>query len=838
MIDSKTEPIHFVDWSEKEKAAEGWKAIPFEELRFWANSSWYKVGQDIRYIYREGNEFELSDIPFYPIPEKILGLCSEARTFQYIADELRTEQLKLAELKEILSELITVQLLFTDWHPNIIGKDYFSRVGHKVKEYSKSYTISTVPLKSGVFNSHITKEFDRLNPLLQSIMPVSGESKDLDNFKVRFEKKYDRQAIPIMMALDPEIGIGYGNLETSQDTAGFITDIEAAKQQGIQSETNAQQLLKKELLKWGGVHDIIRLEDLPIDKAILPKPLPNTMSGLVSIAEDQVIVEHLGGATANALLGRFTLGNDELLHTCIELAWIEQEANPNVLFFDIGYTGEVSVDNVNRREQIYSYSLCIQNYDTSAEPLSLTDLYLMVQGGELVLFSKKHQKRLIPRISTAYNYTRSDLSLFRLLCDMQHQGIQTSLIPDLEGAAPGLKHYPRLVYRNIILSLAKWRLEYKEEFQDLVIFSRYLEGLGLPQHIKVGFADQTLVLNLHDRFEVYTLQAILKKNKELWVKETIVPKKCLVSDEQGNGYASEFVLSFVHGQEVYKGIKIPGLSETLGVRRVFEPGSEWLYYQIFVHPGRTKDLLSVLYEEVTRPHDQALLTYFFIRYNDGGEHLRIRLKLRDRKYMAPIMEAMQVGLSAFINSGIISDVKICTYERELERYGADYIEQVEAHFGIDSQYALACLIHGYDQETVYGFTIKLMIKVAEQLYSSIEIERLFNGLSRMHNDEHRMDGTLFKKLNKGFRDIREKIEEDLSPEISELFHALLISFADTIRPKSPERQTQLFGDLFHMHINRLFATHQRVHEMVIYNYLVKTISFNKKKVVTTVDLNM
>ncbi len=96
-------------------------------------------------------------------------------------------------------------------------------------------------------------------------------------------------------------------------------------------------------------------------------------------------------------------------------------------FFDIAYQAEKKVDNVNRRKQLYPYELPILTWSESDNPLDLNDLLVTIEQQEVVLKSKKLDKRLLPRIASAYNYTRSDLAVYRFLCDIQSQGILTNL---------------------------------------------------------------------------------------------------------------------------------------------------------------------------------------------------------------------------------------------------------------------------------------------------------------------------------------------------------------------------------------------------------------------------
>jgi len=70
--------------------------------------------------------------------------------------------------------------------------------------------------------------------------------------------------------------------------------------------------------------------------------------------------------------------------------------------------------------------------------LLLSDLWVRYENNEIILESKKLGKRVIPRLSSAYNYNHSDLPVFRFLCDLQHQSIQSNLTLNLSSLFPAL----------------------------------------------------------------------------------------------------------------------------------------------------------------------------------------------------------------------------------------------------------------------------------------------------------------------------------------------------------------------------------------------------------------
>src|SRR5690606_31741411 len=86
--------------------------------------------------------------------------------------------------------------------------------------------------------------------------------------------------------------------------------------------------------------------------------------------------------------------------------------------------------------------------------------------------------------------------------------------------------------------------------------------------------------------------------------------------------------------------------------------------------------------------------FFFIRYRDTEEHIRLRLHLDDPDKIPRIIAQMNGLLSPLKKDRIIGRVLLDTYSREIERYGKYTIQLVEELFYIDSCFVLKCLTSG------------------------------------------------------------------------------------------------------------------------------------------------
>lgn len=86
-----------------------------------------------------------------------------------------------------------------------------------------------------------------------------------------------------------------------------------------------------------------------------------------------------------------------------------------------------------------------------------------------------------------------------------------------------------------------------------------------------------------------------------------------------------------------------------------------------------------------------------------------------------------------------------------------------------------------------------------------------------------MENVGFKRINRAYEQF---VNSSVYPPMSDIPGVpdqLLQSFISVIRTCSPDLKLNLFTDLFHMHINRLFSDNQRIHEMVIYSFLNKQL---------------
>ncbi|SHM46329.1 thiopeptide-type bacteriocin biosynthesis protein [Chryseobacterium polytrichastri] len=274
--------------------------------------------------------------------------------------------------------------------------------------------------------------------------------------------------------------------------------------------------------------------------------------------------------------------------------------------------------------------------------------------------------------------------------------------------------------------------------------------------------------------------------------------------------------------------------------RNYIPGSEWLYLKIYTGI-KTSD---ILLEEAIQPlikyflNNDLIKKWFFIRYNDPKPHLRIRFELSDLTYYNEILSKIQNTFRPYTESGEIANFRIDSYTRELERYGTETMEAAECLFYENSDFFLKECLHLDDEEKIIislFYIDQILALLNRSTHDKLLWIKDFNdGFKKEFNADKNLNSQLDKKYrlfkpkyiefieSEEYDDFRGKVEAHIL-QLNPIFENLVFN---TVSSK------YFFQSIFHMNINRMFVSNQRLFEMIIYDYLFryyKTISFSEQK---------
>ena len=273
--------------------------------------------------------------------------------------------------------------------------------------------------------------------------------------------------------------------------------------------------------------------------------------------------------------------------------------------------------------------------------------------------------------------------------------------------------------------------------------------------------------------------------------------------------------------------------------RIFYPGSEWLYFKIYTGVKTSEFLLEVIKPFVEQlQNENKIKKWFFIRYNDPKPHLRIRFNISNLNNYNYILGKINSLFGEYLNSGEISNIIIDTYKRELERYGENTIEYAEEIFFRSSELILKFL--EYDDEE------KIMVALfyIDCIFSELGLsnEEKINWIKNFDNafkTEFNADKNLNNQLKRKYIDFQPKYFEFIkSNEFKDIRNLITNNISDIhiVMEKILELERKeclnvgmkdFFQSIFHMHINRLFVSNQRLFEMIVYDYLLRFFQVKK-----------
>ncbi|MBP2834101.1 thiopeptide-type bacteriocin biosynthesis protein [Aquimarina sp. U1-2] len=291
------------------------------------------------------------------------------------------------------------------------------------------------------------------------------------------------------------------------------------------------------------------------------------------------------------------------------------------------------------------------------------------------------------------------------------------------------------------------------------------------------------------------------------------------------------------------------------IQRSFVIGGEWLYYKIYTGPKTSDLVLTNIIKPVTTSllKNKSIDSWFFIRYSDPKPHIRVRFLYTYPAQVGDIINALYLPIKNYVDEDLIWKVQIDTYQREIERYGESTMQPSEIIFFHDSTLIINFLdmVEGDEGEELRWL---LGVRAIDTLLNDFKYDddrklKLLEGLKTGFGAEFHRNKFLTKQLDKKFRDEKDKIDNFLNFEKED--HPDYAPILDILEERSIQSKAAVTAILsavtteseldslmrshIHMHMNRLFRSKNRLHEMVIYDLLYRTYKvawgirkFNKK----------
>lgn len=896
--------------------------VLLSRLRFYPNNSTYLVGETMRYVeYHYTNNrrmHQITGVQYSVYLQRVLKQAENGALIKELSSLLINEEITEEDADGFIQELIQSQLLISELEPAVTGAEFSYQLVDALKKinednhpeigriievlettqkqideldesltnpaaayrhiYDQLKTLGTTIEENQLFqtdlyrnvehatlNKSIQQELLEAIEFLDKFSPAS-ENPNLKKFKENFYNQYEHAELPLLQVLDTETGIGY----TGKDSSGvnkLLDDLyfPGKPPSSYDIKWNRQQeLLHSRLLKAlkEGQYSVSFTDE---DVKHNDKPdniLPDSIALMFKVIHSgKLLLQSCGGSSAANLLGRFAHGDEHIHRIIRDITVHEQEINNNKILAEIVHLPESRIGNILLRPVLREYE--IPYLGKSALPaeqqIQLQDILVSVQNDKIILRSKKLNKEIIPRLSTAHNYTFNALPVYQFLCDLQTQYFEKSGMGFNWGSITGnYKFLPRAEYKNVILERAKWQLK-KEDITLLLdeknvnydkIVLEWRKQLQLPDLVVLADGDNELLINFNDEQSIRMLVSSIRKRDQFVLEEFLFEEEQLfVRDKYGKGYVNECIAILLKDKTVAQTEKIreinkEGNSAEISIQRNFSIGSEWLYYKLYAGIKTSDKLLS----DVIRPLTEELVEkkyidkFFFIRFADPENHIRLRFHFNDVSRIGQVVSLVYKAIQPYLEQGIISKVQTDTYNRELERYGHNSIELAESFFHIDSVVTLNLLdlIEGDEGEIIrWQFAIRSIDDLLTNLqFSAAEKLQLLDNMKTSFFREHGESKELKLQLDAKFRTERKQVEDildreqdsnrDIQPiiELLEWKKEQVQPLAEQLIQLKNDKQLQvdleeLISSYIHMLLNRLFMARQRTYELVVYDLLYR-----------------
>ncbi|KUM52061.1 lantibiotic dehydratase [Rheinheimera sp. EpRS3] len=746
-------------------------------------------------------------------------------------------------------------------------------------EYRAMYqTLKALPYKvseNKLFQSdtwrtmeHANISTSLLNTLQQTILALKTTASDktghFDTFIRQFNQRFEGQFVSLLQVLDDEAGVSFSsdtgyespllaglNITSSRDAGNnhHISKFEQLflREVPLKNNTSTLELKSEDLLK-------------DRDKNIMLKQLPASFAVNISLYQDEnnqllIHLHGLSGPSGANMLGRFCHLDEQLLNQVRQYLKKEESLSPEAIFAEVVHMPDGRPGNVISRPSLRDYEIVFLADTTldESKQIAVSDLYVFIEAGKVKLWSKRLNKQIIPRLTSAHNYSSHALGIYRFLCMLQHQQAELPHFV-MPASFNQMEYVPRIQLDNVILHETHWRIE-REMLVALIqnkewqaeAWAKLCDRYKIKRYVCYAVADNVLTLDLHNPFMVNLLLSETQHQKYILLKESLLMQyQSYVSNDDGS-FAHEIIVPLVNNAAVPEQVlhENPQAQINSTTVRRFQPGSKWLSIKLYAANSTVEQ---ILLEDIkplieTMYAQQSFEQWFFIRYADPDWHIRLRFYGNPQQLYSQLLPQLQQRLAPWLNSNKLHRLELFTYEREVERYGGEQgIVFAENIFRVDSD----IILQGLELITGYGESIRwrLALQLSDALqdafgYSLPEKLKLISELRHKFGQEFQEHTHLRNQLGKKYREQADYIRQDFSANQPDSNHTqttkplseLRQRYLQTLEPIAQQliqlQQTDsltcsldtLVASLLHMLNNRIFKAYGREQEFVVYDFL-------------------
>ncbi len=694
------------------------------------------------------------------------------------------------------------------------------------------------------------------------------------DYKRLFRERFEEREVNLAYALHPELGVPFPNRGTlaSPLLEGLKLGGAGAGEGGTALPMlPLERLVLSRLFVRGaqmaqmapGAPIELSAQDLegltPPGDPVLPEGLYAQVARLPAAPGEppQFELRGLGGRNGLELIARFCHLSPQISEAAASYAREGRDEQPDCLYAELIHHPQDRLLNILRRPALASHELVYAGSSDKPreQQLWLSDLSIQLVGDRFVLRERRSGRRVIPRLSSAHNYSARQLGTYEFLA-----GLQDEDGPWMGFAWPQavqhLPFLPRVSCDGLILARARWLLE-AADIEALNKAAAHADvqawraARGLPRFVTWDQHDNHLPVDLDNPGSVALLLDEIIKLKQTLLHE------CLALNAAAQHAAFE-----QHSQEWLLPLRrprsAPAQTKTQTQTPAWHPGREalvadgerracledWVYLRLYAGAGYADRVLrehvAPLVREATA--EGRLEAWYVVRYQDSFEHLRLRCRSRDRAALVQLHERLQASLAQAQRRGLLWRVQADDYLPELQRYGGERgMGLAEQLFAVDSDELLSLLDieaaaaeAGPQAPPRWLYALASLDAYAGQLCPDPQQrEALLDKLARQFLEEQAGSAgrsAALVAIGARFREFRRELEGLQKGEGSiGQWQAVLAAQAPRRGRLLQDLQAHLqtlpethrgvvLESLLHMHCNRLAPSEPRRHETLLYDF--------------------
>ncbi|GAA4273513.1 lantibiotic dehydratase family protein [Aquimarina gracilis] len=574
-------------------------------LVYFPNNSLYKIGSKYRYVeyaYKNAvrHHYMIAiDASLYI--GKVLQLAEKGAKIKDLAEAIVGPEISFADAQNFINNLIDNQILLSSISPTVSGGDYLNHISentgvtwleeikrlvnqldqtvshkslapyHEIVTFLRQFEIPfnkkflfqtdlVATTKSNELDASVAKDIQKGISVLNKLAARNKKQK-LERFKKAFYKRYEDEEVPLSIALDVEAGIGYDqNHKGTFDVCPLIDDLRLSGAQKDNSNTSfyrydmgqAATLIHKKFVE-AKANDRYEVAFKDMDLADLKenwKDLPSTFPIMCSVLEDNnatptIAIHDTGGPSASYLLGRFSHTESEIKEVLNEI--VKKEEKEDRILAEIVHLPEARTGNILYRDNLRKHEIAYlaQSNLPIEQQIHISDLYISIQNDTIILRSKKLNKFVEPRMANAHNYEDTPVPIYQFLGDMQTQNLCSTINFDWGPNLYDETFYPRVRYKNVILSAARWRIKEKDlkQIKDQASLHKWQEEFNIPSIFLLTDYDNELLINLENGISREMFLAEIKNKKSILLKENLYNEFDSAVKKGKQSYNNEFIFS-------------------------------------------------------------------------------------------------------------------------------------------------------------------------------------------------------------------------------------------------------------------------------------------------------